>query len=67
MQNAYLKMEKHSGDNFSPFLKMPTDDGAWVIGIHSISNQLMFRYYKNETGDGVAVYKFAPNATPKEV
>lgn len=67
IQNAYFKMEKHSGDSFSPFLKMSTDDGAWVIGIHSISNQLVFRYYKNETGDGVTVYKFTPNATPKEV
>ena len=67
IQNSYFKMEKHSGDSFSPFLKMSTDDGAWVIGIHSISNQLVFRYYKNETGDGVTVYKFTPNATPKEV
>ena len=67
IRNAYFKMEKHLGDNFSPFLKMPTDNGAWVIGTHSISNQLIFRYYANETGDGVSVYKFTPNATSKEV
>ena len=67
IQNAYFKMKKHSGDNFLPFLKMSTDDGAWVIGVHSSLNRLVFRYYANETGAGVSVYEFDPNASPKIV
>lgn len=67
IQNAYFKMKKHSGDNFLPFLKMSTDDGAWVIGVHSSLNRLVFRYYANETGAGVSVYEFDPNASPKTV
>lgn len=63
IKNAYFKMSKSIiGDAFVPFLKMPTDNGAWVIGMHCVSDQLMFRFYANETGGGTA-YKLHPDTT----
>lgn len=57
---AYFKMSKNSGDVFNPFIKMPTDNGAWVLGTHSKSDKLLLRYYSGETGIGTA-YWFSPN------
>lgn len=57
---AYFKMTKRTGDVFAPFVKIPTDNGAWVLGVHSSTDRLIFKYYKGESGSGTAYY-FSPN------
>ena len=41
---AYFQMSKETGDVFLPFLCMPTNDGSWTIGVHSVTNRLIFQY-----------------------
>lgn len=37
-------MSKETGDVFLPFLCIPTNDGSWTIGVHSVTNRLIFQY-----------------------
>ena len=41
---AYFQMSKETGDVFLPFLCIPTNDGSWTIGVHSVTNRLIFQY-----------------------
>ena len=59
---AYFQMSKETGDVFVPFLCMPTNDGTWTIGVHCVTNKLIFQY----DADG-SYYKYYLNPKTEKI